>query len=53
MLFWSPLKKPPHSIEYDPEIELHRQYIADYSCLEAIIYGIDLYYIKLKSKIDT
>lgn len=41
-LFWSPPKKPPHPIEYDPEIELHRQYIAACSCLEATIYGIEI-----------
>ena len=51
MLFWSLPKKPPHSIEYYPEIELHRQYIADCSCFEATIYNIDLNYILLKLKL--
>lgn len=40
--FWSLPKRPPNPLEFDPEDQLHRNFIAAYSCLMAKMYGVEL-----------
>lgn len=39
--FWSLPKRPPKSIEFDPENEVHSTFVGAYACLYAGIYKID------------
>ena len=40
--FWSLPKRAPHKIEFDPENELHANFIASYACLHANMHKLDI-----------
>mmetsp|Transcript_41235 Transcript_41235/g.47494 ORF Transcript_41235/g.47494 Transcript_41235/m.47494 type:complete len:554 (+) Transcript_41235:4864-6525(+) len=43
-LFWTHPKVPPHELEFNPEDEMHANFIAACACLEAVIYKIKIPY---------
>jgi hypothetical protein len=49
-LFWSPPKRIPRTVEFDPINEMHQNVIAAFSCLLANMYGIKIPYDQPRSE---
>ena len=49
-LFWSPPRRIPRPIEFDPINEMHQNVIAALSCLLANMYGIKIPYEQPRSE---
>lgn len=48
--FWTLPKRPPHDIEYNPEDEMHSNFIASCACLYATIHKIKIPYTNSREK---
>lgn len=48
--FWTLPKRPPHDIEFDPENEMHANFIAACACLNAVIHKVAIPYKDSRNK---